>query len=630
MLYLPFSDSYHARYTPTSEGRHVNGGWDPIGLAASATFQAYVDALRSTASFPEPADSSVSGLPHFDMATSSDSYDDLLETSDRTPDYGRALGALEPAAFTWLDSAELFAGVDRGLDTELGRRSFMIAAGAAAATAAAAPVAAQDATLNYGTDMTPNPRIRGTVTVDEVGPDMGMLEFINDADDVEDLADYGGMLAPDDDDSAAYNPVQFDAGAGGVDADTFGAFPRGEQFDESGDGDAETDVSALDSTHWSTDESSTAGTISVADADSDGGVSGLQVSTSSQGSGDTAVATLDSQYVGITDSIDQRVIQLGVDVTTLDSATVLEIVISDSNSNTVTVKIDDGLTLDDSDVVADSTGSAFVYQQQIGDVAPGTLDDIDSVKVNVKDGNADVTVFWMDVERTEKLSFGTEEYENTDGDYETRTVYEPQGAYSVQDLGGLDDAFDGATLYSVQYDAEFRVSEAPSSWVDFQFEEAGRYDRDLRFQAVKNIDLPTAFDLSWSLDDFVVDQSHPSSRYLTVEVATESEAQTLDDTGDDTSTSWTGRTGRFDGAIGDTVELSGAPSASDVEAVHYDVLVDESEREKMTAAAGGGGGGPAGGGDGGILDFVTSLPGMIATGLVSALGLRRLGIIGGS
>jgi hypothetical protein len=608
----------------------VSGDWDPIGLAASPTFQAYVAALRSTASFSDPADSSENGFQEFHMAISSDSYDDPFASTDRTPDYGRALAALDPAAFTWLDSAELFAGVDRGLDSATGRRGFMIAAGAAAVTAAAGPVAAQDAALNYETDMTPDPRILGAVTVDEVGPDMGMLEFINDADDVEDLADYGGMLAADDDDSAAYNPVQFDAGAGGVDADTFGAFPRGEMFDESGDGDAETDISALDSTHWSTDESSTAGTISVADSDSDGGVSGLQISTSSQTSGDTAVASLDSQYVSIADSIDQRVIQLGVDVTTLESATVVEIVFTDSNSNTVTVSIDDGLTLDDSDVVADGTGSAYVFQAGIGDIAPGTLDDIDSVKVKVKDGNADVTFFWIDVERTEKLSFGTEEYENTDGDYETRTVYEPQGAYSVQDLGGLDDAFDGATLYSVQYDAEFRVSEALSSWVDFQFEEAGRYDRDLRFQTVQNIDLPTAFDLSWSLDDFVVDQSHPSSRYLTVEVATESEAQTLDDTGDDTSTSWTGRTGRFDGAIGDTVELSGAPSASDVEAVHYDVLVDESEREEMTAAAGGGGGGPAGGGDGGILDFVTSLPGMIATGLVSALGLRRLGIIGGS
>jgi hypothetical protein len=250
----------------------------------------------------------------------------------------------------------------------------------------------------------------------------------------------------------------------------------------------------------------------------------------------------------------------------------------------------------------------------------------------VSEGNADVTFFWMDVERAERLTLGTEEYENSDGDYATQSVYEPQGAYSVQDLGGLDDAFDGATLYSVQYDVQFRVSEAPSSWVDFQFEEAGRYDRDLRFQAVQNIDLPTAFDLSWSLDDFVVDQSHPSSRYLTVEVATESEAQTLEDTGDDSSTSWTGRTSRFDGKIGDTVELSGAPSASDVEAVHYDVLVDEGERQEMTTeGAGGAGGGPAGGGgNGGILDFVTSIPGMIATGLVSALGLRRLGIIGGS
>ena len=608
----------------------MSGGWDPIGLAASPAFQAYVDALRSTASFPELADSSVNGLPHPDMATSSDSYADPLASTDRTPDYDSALDALDPAAFVWLDSAELFAGIDRGLDSSMGRRSFMIASGAAAVTAAAGPVAAQETTLNYGTDMTPDPRIRGSVLVDEVGPDMGMLEFIDDAGETDDLADYGGMLAADDDDSAAYNPVQFDAGAGGFEADTFGAFPRGEMYDESGDGNEDTAVTALDATHWSTDEANTAGTISVADSESAGGVSGLQISTSSQTSGDTAVASLDSQYVSIADSIDQRVIQLGVDVATLGSAAVVEIVFTDSNSNTVTVSIDDGLTLDDSDVVADGTGSAYVFQAAIGDIAPGTLDDIDSVTVNVKDGNADVTFFWMDVERTERLKLGTEEYENTDGDYVTQDVYEPQGAYSVQDLGGLDDAFDGATLYSVQYDVQFRVSEAPSSWVDFQFEEAGRYDRDLRFQAVQNIDLPTAFDISWSLDDFVVDQSHPSSRYLTVEVATESEAQTLEDTGDDSSTSWTGRTSRFDGKIGNTVELSGAPSASDVEAAHYDVLVDESKREEMTAASGGAGGGPAGGGgSGGFLDFLTSIPGMVATGVVSAFSLRRLGFLGG-
>jgi hypothetical protein len=69
-----------------------------------------------------------------------------------------------------------------------------------------------------------------------------------------------------------------------------------------------------------------------------------------------------------------------------------------------------------------------------------------------------------------------------------------------------------------------------------------------------------------------------------------------------------------------------------VEAVYYNVLVNEGERSEMEAAGEteGAGGGPTGGGGGGLLDTITSVPGMIITGIISALGLRSLGIIGGS
>jgi hypothetical protein len=493
-------------------------------------------------------------------------------------------------------------------------------------------VTAQGADLNFGTDMTPDPRIRGLVTVAEVGPNMAQLEYINDGGDVESLEDYGGMLAADDDDNAAYNPVKLEAGAGGIAADTYGAFPRDEQYDESGDGNADTDVSALDATHWSTDESNTAGTISLAHAESQGGVDALRVSTSSQTSGDTAVATFDDSSLSLADNIDQREIQIGVDVDSLESATVVEFVLEDGSGNTVTVSIDDGLTLSDVDVVADATGPAYVYQASIGDVNADTLNGIEKFKIQVTDGNADVSLFWVDVERTEKLSLGTEEYENADGDYETQELNEPQGAYTIQELGSLDEAFSSATIYDVQYDAQFRASAAPGSWIDYTFESAGRYDQDHKFRAVFNLDLPTSFDLTWSLDDMVVAQSHGSNRYLTVETASESEQQTLEDTADDSSTSWTSRTSRFDGQIGATVTLSGAPSASAVEAVYYNVLVNEGERSEIETASDteSAGGGPTGGGGGGLLDTITSVPGMIVTGIISALGLRSLGIIGGS
>jgi hypothetical protein len=607
----------------------VSDGWDPIGLATSPAFRRYVEHLQRTASFgPDHGAPADNGHPDNDMATSSDSYDDTIEPTTTHPNYGLALARLPQGALEWLDTAD-----GHGSRVPMARRTFMATAAASAATAAGlGTAAAQGGDLNFDTDMTPDPRIRGLVTVAEVGPNMAQLEYINDGGTVESLEDYGGMLAADDDDTAAYNPVTLQAGAGGIGADTFGALPRDEQYDESGDGSANTDVSVLDPTHWSTDETSTAGTISVADAESQGGVDSLRVSTSSQSSGDTAVATFDGSYVSLADNIDQREIQIGVDVDVLDSSTVVEFVLEDGSGNTVTVSIDDGLTLSDADVVADGTGPAYVYQASVGDVNPDTLNGIEKFRINVTDGNADVSLFWIDVERTEKLSLGTEEYENNDGNYETQELREPQGAYTIQELGSLDQAFSSATIYEVQYDAQFRASAAPGSWIDYQFEDAGRYDQDHKFRAVYNLDLPTAFDLSWSLDDMVVAQSHGSNRYLTVETASESEQQTLEDTADDSSTSWTSRTSRFDGQIGSQVTLTGAPSASAVEAVYYNVLVNEGERSEMEAAGEteGAGGGPTGGGGGGLLDTITSVPGMIITGIISALGLRSLGIIGGS
>jgi hypothetical protein len=572
--------------------------WDPVGIDVGDAFRSYVTSLRETASFgTEPGFSADNETPETAMSTTSDSYDEPTPDLDTAPDDER---------------------VER-TKRQMGRRSFMAAAGATALVATGAgAVSAQSDQLNFSTEMTPDPRIRGTVTVGEVGPDMAMLEYIADDDTVQSLADYGGMLAPRPTEGEPHNPVQVSAGAIGLDA--YGAFPREEQYDEDGDGSADTDVSALDATHWTKDVSGSAGTMTIADDQSAGGVNGLRVSTSSQGTGDVAIAALDPSYIDFTEDIDRRYIQLGVDVDTLESAATVDIVLRDSNSNEVVVSIDDGLTLDDTDVVATSTGDAVVYQQQIGDINADTLTDIQAYEVQVSEGNADVLFFWQDLERTTDIAFGTEEYLDADDNVDTQTLYEPSGSYSITELGTVDDLLAGGTFLDVTYDIHLAASEASTDWHEFQFVEADRYDRDLRYQVVYNHDPPAAFDLNWSLDELFVEQSHPSNRYISVKTATGSEQFVLDDRDSDT-VSWTSRTGNFDKEIGDEVSMTTVVNAGDVTGIYFDVLVDEGEKDDMTGSAAVGG--PTGQ-SGGFLDKILSVPGMILTAVIGGLGLRRV------
>jgi hypothetical protein len=508
---------------------------------------------------------------------------------------------------------------------QMDRRTFMAATTAAAVSVAAtgAVSAQEEEVLNYDSDYLPNPTINGSVTVAEVGPDMGMLEYIADDDSVEDLADYGARLAEREDDETPHNPVGVSAGA--IDAPTYGAFPRDEMYDESGDGDEETAVSALDATHWTTDESSTAGSITVADGESQGGADGLRVSTSSQTSGDTAVATF-SEFETMTDGPDRRTIQLGVDVDTLESGAVVDFVIRDSSDNTVTVTIDDSLTLDDSNVVATSTGEAYVFQQQIGDLNENVLNDIAAVDIEVSEANADVLVFFMDIERSTRIAFGTEEYLDSDDEVDTQTLYEPSGWYWVTELGSFDDALSDATFMDVEYEAAFEAAGTPDDWREYTFEAADRYDQDHRFKYVQNFDLPAAFDLSYTLDNLDDEQAFPSGRYLTVKSTTGDETRVLDDADSD-DVSWTSRTGSYDADIGSDVTITSAVNPSDIQAVYYDILVNQGERDEMTGTASVGGG-PTGQ-SGGLLSTIFSLPGMLISGLVGVLGLRRLGFIGG-
>ncbi|OYR83598.1 hypothetical protein DJ84_07805, partial [Halorubrum ezzemoulense] len=244
----------------------------------------------------------------------------------------------------------------------------------------------------------------------------------------------------------------------------------------------------------------------------------------------------------------------------------------------------------------------------------------EEVIVEVAEDDADVTIHGFNLESSSRWQYGNRERVNSEDELVTETVYEQTGWFGITDLESLydTDRFANAVLEEVRYDAAFRVSELPSSYVEFEFEDSGRSDFDRRMRYLYNFEFPDAYSLSITLNtwyDEVVFQ-YPSDRYMAMEVATGlSEQVALDGTDD---VEWTSRTSTYTaGSEGDDIELSGTPSSDSILTLHGDVLYRSGEEDQATSDAALGPTGREGGG------FLSTWMGKIGA-VLSALGLAGL------
>lgn len=533
---------------------------------------------------------------------------------------------------------------DGGIEWNCTKRRFLkgtAACAAVAATGGVGMVAATDVEPDFSSDKTPAPWIKGsTYTIAEHRQSsMGDLGYVDDEGNEVSLADEGAVLAKDDSDddvTTAHNPVRIRADK--FETGEYTDFPRGSQYDSDGDGDVDDDdddVRVVDATHWTTDTSGTAGTLTF----EDGGDDTLHIATSGQGAGDVAVVSFDLSTVAsedqtITSGMSRKTLQSVVNVASLDAGALVTVVIEDSAGNAVEAYIDPDGTRDDDDTIATATGDGFSYQTKIGDLEDAqavTLDDIQVVRVKIAEADADITVAGLNVERESLWSYGTREFVNADDEIETKTVREPAGYTGILSSDGLDDTFGGGTVRDVEVDVWFQTTDLPSSNLELRVEDEDRLDRPKRYEIVGGFEFPTAYDLSPALGSLYGEVRHPDSRYVEVGISTtEDEVPTLEDVDDD-AVDWTSRTSDFEsGSIEDELELSSTLSSDSVTAFYFDLNLDEPEAEEMSRSSSGGGGAPAFSDDGGFMSSARGMVTAVVVGVLGFLGALRAGLLGGN
>lgn len=534
--------------------------WDPVGIVAGDSFREYVEQLQETASDGD-------NVP---------SENDTTTRQRQRRRYRMDLNIKKTGIAALLALTVLSSMV-------------------------AMPVAAAGG-IGWGDDAkTPNPTIEAQVTIDEWNnADFdSALEYYDDAGEAAEL--------PASVNESNDNPITLTATD--IDFEERDEFPRLDA--EDGDNSA----SALDSSEWTVSGASVSDTTTAPGVESLGYVG--SASSDSATYSNFSVADGEKSYVTLAADINSASGTPTMQVTDGDGDYV-EITLYDSTANA-----------GDDAVLANSTGEGKVLQQQIGGLTvqgsgDGTFGTAQEITIS---GDIDADVSVLDAERTRALTFG-ERLEDTDDDDELETVeiVEPRGAYSVNSMDTLDAVMSDATVYGLTVDAEFEAADLRDDGdVSAEFTDSDDYPQwDRLGEFDFRLELPTAFDLSYSSTQLVDEPSLPSERYKSVEVA--------EDTGDTDFAdieSFTSVTSSYDGS--ESVSLDSTVSTDTEYVVSYDVVLTNGEVSAIQDAASSGGAAimdSDSGGLSGLISFITSIPGIILSAITGLVGVRVLG--GGS
>ncbi|WP_459808553.1 hypothetical protein [Halopiger thermotolerans] len=483
---------------------------------------------------------------------------------------------------------------------EIGRRAFCVGAAGTVALAATGAAAAQegdgDLTLNYSSDVVANPFISADVTIGthKSGYDSPLMFENDNGEDVELPAEINDRH-PDNADETTQNLFGFRADK--VSTGAYNAWPRDTKYDESGDGDAETAVTAVDATHWSTDTSNTSGSLTVENGGDE--VDSVRIAASSIASGENATATFDltAHNAEITSDEEKRYLQLCLNVDALTSGAVVEIRAVDEDGDYKAGVIDPSADSSSTNVIATATGAGIVFQKQLADLTvqgsgDGAINNIQALEVDVAEADATVELFGIDLERKSKWEFGRHvKNENTD-DEETVTVYEPgPGVETYTSLDG--EILSNATIHDLEVPVKYTA--AASDAGSASSTSADNYPQfDHRLEQVERLETETAIDLSHSNLKLELEQTLPTDRYHTLELATGTSSK--DDPED---MSFSDVSGSLSG-VGSTVVLEDLVESGKEYTVRIREILTSDEYDTATSVGtmGGGGGARSTGGGG--------------------------------
>ncbi|AZH25279.1 hypothetical protein [Haloplanus aerogenes] len=410
---------------------------------------------------------------------------------------------------------------------------------------------------------------------------------------------------------SADNPYSFVATD--VEFEDAGAFPH----DKSG-------VSALDASEWSTSGAS----ISATDADRG------QLNIATDGSvtaGTTTTATFDN--FSITSDVQKKHLAIAADVNTLDAGATVEIRAMDSDGDYVAATVN-ASSAESQNLLANQTGEGFVLQRQMGKMSvmgsgDGTMTEIQSVEVVVMDGDADVTVSMLNLDKMSKYTYGVEKADtDDDDDLEEEDIHEVDspGAISIHALSSMGDTFSEATINGLTTDIVKSTSTLDGEDVEYEF---NRTEDRPGYYGTATVyipsGLPAAYDISFSNAVTEEEQVFLEDRYLEVAYA-----EGVGDTNPKDVDSWTDITSSYSEqdanvTIDDTIQ----PGQTSY--VKYRLQLQQSEYNAAQSflsnlGSGGGGGMGPGGTGGGIFSWINGLYASIVAA-VGGLFARAKGVV---
>lgn len=396
----------------------------------------------------------------------------------------------------------------------------------------------------------------------------------------------------------------------------FGAFPR--------DGD---NTSALDASEW-TSSGANSSKFSVTDTETADGVDAVQIQTDgSMATGD--IARAEYSNFSITSDEDKRYLQIGADIATLDADTRATVRIYDADDDYKQLEINGSADASSTEVLAAATGDGQVSQVQLQDLQllndsdSDGFDDLERVAVNVSDGDLDLSVAWLDLERKSATVLGQQKKDTDDDDaLETVDITEPSGTYSIYSLATIGSELSSGKVHDITYPVTYRAQDIEDSDdYNVTVEPADKYrnyDHIMGFRY--RVLIPSAIDLRHSGLEFQQDTEWPETRYTLVEMKEGAADSAFSDLtwGSDLTSS-------FD-AIDKQVSMDSTISAGTSYAVHEDLLVSSGEHDAITSPGTGSGGGGQFGREGGLLqEPIAWISGALAAIGALLLGRRRGG-----
>lgn len=466
---------------------------------------------------------------------------------------------------------------------------------------AVAPAMAVGGGLNYTDGKAPNPYFDTTVTTEDyaVGEFTDPLAYYDDSGEMAVLP--GNVNSSDDVDDLGTGHVNpYTLTATDISVDEFGEFPRA--------GDSDGNESILHANGWTTQGGATVTNVTTApDVDA--------VEYAGAAASDNATYTLTES---VTSDVEKRYVQIAADISSASGTPTLQL--QDADGDYVEVELYNA-TADQtaSDVLANATGEGHVLQTQIGTLTvegtgDGTMGEISAVYVA---GDVDADFSLINAEKKGKYQFG-EKYVDTDDDddLETETIYEPHGAYSVNSLDSFGSTFDNAHIMGVTFPAHIEAAELGDEDVQTSFSEDNNYPNwDSLFDGYFRMELPSAYDLSFSSPELKMHQDFPGSRYVTLEYAEDTGDTEFDDLDD---SDFTSVSSSFD-SQGEAHSIDNTISIGQNYVVHLQLKLTNGEANAMQATGGSGGGGIFGGSsDGGLFGFILS---PLGAGLTVVAGL---------